>query len=48
MQKKFITNIIIAVIINLAIKPIWIFGIDRNAQLILGDAQYGLYLALMN
>jgi O-antigen/teichoic acid export membrane protein len=47
-QKKFITNIIIAIAINLAIKPIWIFGIDRNAQLLIGDAQYGLYAALMN
>jgi O-antigen/teichoic acid export membrane protein len=48
LQKKFIVNIIIIVLVNLAIKPIWIFGVDRNVQLALGDAQYGLYAALLN
>jgi O-antigen/teichoic acid export membrane protein len=48
MRKHFIINIIIIVAVNLAIKPIWIFGIDRNVQLTLGDAQYGLYAALVN
>jgi O-antigen/teichoic acid export membrane protein len=48
MRKNFIINIIIIVAVNIAIKPIWIFGIDRNVQLTLGDAQYGLYAALVN
>jgi O-antigen/teichoic acid export membrane protein len=48
MRKDFIINIIIIVAANIAIKPLWIFGIDRNVQLHLGDAQYGLYAALIN
>jgi O-antigen/teichoic acid export membrane protein len=48
LQKNFIINILIIVLINVAIKPIWIFGVDTNVQLALGDTTYGLYAALLN
>lgn len=48
LKKLFITNIIIAIIANLIIKPIWIFGIDKNMQLQIGHESYGQYASLLN
>lgn len=36
------------VLLNVLIKPIWIFGIDRAIQNHTGYASYGLYAALLN
>jgi O-antigen/teichoic acid export membrane protein len=36
------------VLLNLVVKPLWIFGIDRNVQLAVGNASYGTYFALLN
>jgi len=48
MRKKFVTNLAFVLALNLLIKPIWIFGIDRNVQNLVGAADYGLYFALFN
>lgn len=48
MKRKFITNLILLLFLNLLIKPIWIFGIDRTVQNTVGDESYGLYFALFN
>lgn len=48
MQKKFLTNLAFLFVINLLIKPLWIFGIDREVQNYLGADTYGLYFALFN
>ncbi|MEN8116943.1 MAG: oligosaccharide flippase family protein [Bacteroidota bacterium] len=48
MKRKFITNLILVLLLNLLIKPFWIFGIDRTVQNIVGDESYGLYFALFN
>ncbi|MFO7617546.1 MAG: oligosaccharide flippase family protein, partial [Bacteroidales bacterium] len=48
MKKKFITNLVLIILLNLLIKPLWIFGIDRNVQIIVGHAEFGLYYALLN
>lgn len=48
MQKKFITNLALVVILNLLVKPFWIFGIERTVQNVVGTEQYGFYLALFN
>ncbi len=48
MQKKFLKNLAFTLIINLLIKPFWIFGIDRNIQNTVGTEAYGLYFALLN
>jgi O-antigen/teichoic acid export membrane protein len=48
MQKKFITNLALLLLLNLLIKPFWILGIDREVQVITGADEYGLYYALFN
>lgn len=48
MKRKFVTNLILLLSLNLLIKPFWIFGIDRTVQNVVGDASYGLYFALFN
>ncbi|MDD4225476.1 MAG: oligosaccharide flippase family protein [Mariniphaga sp.] len=48
MKRKFVTNLILLLLLNLLVKPFWIFGIDRTVQNMVGDAQYGLYFALFN
>jgi cyclic lactone autoinducer peptide len=48
MQKKFIINLAIVLILNLLIKPFFIFGIDREVQNAVGSEVYGSYYALFN
>ena len=48
MQRKFITNLAFLVLVNLLIKPFWIFGIDREVQNVIGAEGYGSYFALLN
>ncbi|MFV0267848.1 MAG: hypothetical protein ACK5HT_12005, partial [Draconibacterium sp.] len=48
MKRKFVTNLILLLFLNLLIKPFWIFGIDRTVQNSVGDENYGLYFALFN
>ena len=48
MQKKFVTDLGLVLLLNLLIKPYWIFGIDRNVQLIVGTEQYGFYYAIFS
>lgn len=48
MKRKFITNLILLLSLNLLIKPFWILGIDRTVQNVVGDQNYGLYFALFN
>jgi len=47
MQKKFLTNLVLLLFLNFLVKPVWIFGIDRTVQNIVGS-EYGLYFALFN
>ena len=48
MKRKFVTNLILLLSLNLLIKPFWIFGIDRTVQNMVGDESYGMYFALFN
>ena len=49
MQKKFITNLALLLLLNLLIKPIWMLGIDREVQNVISNsADYGVYFALFN
>lgn len=48
MQKKFLRNLAFLVLLNLLIKPFWIFGIDRTVQNMTGNPEYGLYFAVLN
>ncbi len=48
MAQRFLSNLTLLLILNLLIKPIWIFAIDRNVQNLVGAETYGLYFALFN
>lgn len=48
MQKKFISNLILIIVLNLLVKPFAIFGIDATIQNRVGAEEYGLYFSLLN
>ncbi len=49
MKREFTINILLLVLLNLLIKPLYIFGIDRTVQNVLGPDTYGgHYAALLN
>ncbi|MBI1836580.1 MAG: oligosaccharide flippase family protein [Flavobacteriia bacterium] len=48
MQKKFISNLFLMLVLNLLIKPIAIFGIDATVQNKVGAENYGIYFSLLN
>jgi O-antigen/teichoic acid export membrane protein len=47
LKRKFVTNLVLIILLNLLIKPLWIFGIDRHVQNMFRD-EFGLYSALFN
>ena len=47
-NSAFLINIIFLVSINLLIKPLYLFGIDRSVQNAVHPGDYGLYFALFN
>jgi len=47
-HSKFYSSLLLLIILNAVIKPIWIFGIDRQVQNITGIAEYGTYFSLLN
>lgn len=47
MNKSFLTNLLLLLSINLIIKPLFIFGIDRNVQNLVGEHDYGLYFTFL-
>ncbi len=48
MRRFFVQNVFFLVLINLIVKPLWIFAIDRNVQNAVGHEVYGQYGALFN
>lgn len=48
MKKQFLFNIFLLILLNVLVKPFWVFGIDRSVQNIMGSESYGLYFALFN
>ena len=48
MYKKFVSNLAFLLLLNVLIKPFWVFGIDRGVQNAVGTQQYGVYFALFN
>lgn len=48
MKKQFLINILLLVFLNALVKPLWVFGIDRSVQNLVGSQTYGLYFALFN
>ncbi|MGE5383245.1 MAG: oligosaccharide flippase family protein [Omnitrophica WOR_2 bacterium] len=48
MQRKFLANLSFLLLLNLIIKPVWIFGIDLNVQNTVGAEAFGFYFNLFN
>ena len=48
MRKKFFSNLLFLVSLNLLVKPFWIFGIDRTVQNRVGADAYGFYFSLFS
>lgn len=48
MRLRFLYNASVVVVLNLTIKPLWIFAIDRQVQNQAGPEAYGSYYALLN
>ncbi|MFA8299706.1 MAG: polysaccharide biosynthesis C-terminal domain-containing protein [Hyphomicrobiales bacterium] len=48
MQKKFLSNLILVLFLNLLVKPVYIFFIDRGVQNAVGTVDYGFYFNLLN
>lgn len=48
MQKKFLGNLFFIILLNVLIKPFYIFGIDVQVQNSVGSESYGMYFALLN
>lgn len=48
MQRSFVANLAFILVINLIIKPLYVFGVEVNVQNVLGADQYGLFFALLN
>ena len=48
MRKTFVTNLILQVSLNLIVKPLYILGVDRAVQNIVGSSEYGFYAPLFS
>lgn len=48
MKREFLLNIAFLLAVNLVVKPLYLFGIDRSVQNIAGQGEYGLYFELFN
>lgn len=48
MNREFLSNLVFLVIVNLMIKPFYLFGIERTVQNTVDQAEYGYYFALFN
>jgi len=48
MQQKFLSNLILLIVLNLVVKPISILGIDATVQNRVGAESYGFYFSLLN
>jgi O-antigen/teichoic acid export membrane protein len=47
-QKKFIINLALLLLLNVLIKPFWLFGIDRTVQNSVSQEDFGIYFTLFN
>lgn len=45
---RFYSSLGLLILLNLLIKPVWIFGIDLQVQNIIGTREYGNYFSIFN
>lgn len=48
MRRFFVKNLLFVIAVNLLVKPLWVFMIDRTVQNTVGHESYGTYQALLN
>jgi len=48
MRRFFVKNILFVIAVNILVKPIWVFFIDRTVQNSVPTASYGTYTALLS
>lgn len=48
MKRKFLTNLLLLLFLNLLVKPFWIFGIDLTVQNTVGPDEFGFYFVVFN
>lgn len=48
MRRFFVKNILFVIAVNVLVKPVWVFLIDRNVQNTVPAGDYGTYQALMS
>jgi O-antigen/teichoic acid export membrane protein len=48
MQKKFVGSLFLLLLVNVLVKPFWIFGIDLEVQNRVGGEAYGYYAAVLS
>src|SRR3954470_730134 len=48
MRRFFVKNILFVIAVNVLVKPIWVFFIDRTVQNTVPGASYGTYQALLS
>lgn len=48
MKRKFFTNLLLLLFLNLLIKPFWFFGIEVGVQNAVGESTYGFYFIILN
>src|SRR6476646_4509582 len=44
----FFKNLAVLLFLNVLVKPLWIFGVDRQIQNVVGHVAYGTYFSLLN
>jgi O-antigen/teichoic acid export membrane protein len=47
-SRHFYSSLGLLLLLNILIKPVWIFGIDRQVQNVVGFSVYGTYFSLLN
>lgn len=48
MQRTFLTNLALVLVLNLLVKPFYILGVDAGVQVRVGSEAYGAYAALLS
>ncbi len=48
MQRKFLTNLLLLMFLNILIKPVYIFGIDLRVQNLVGPDEFGIFFSMFN
>jgi O-antigen/teichoic acid export membrane protein len=48
LRRFFVRNVFFLLLVNLVVKPLWIFGVDRKVHIAVGDERYGQYFILLN